>query len=225
MMSNMPARSLAFDTFYHKWRVQVILLPAAMMAVPLVIFLRSLRKDRQQAAVTLTAHSFIVVFFCYPRICSYCFAVFIYRTVQLDPRVSVLLADDRILYEDEDHLIYKVVSIFTIGLVAIGAPVWAAVVLYRERARIKVRPATVLKARMSQVFGISPEEAGATIQDIRLGARYGFLTAAFKPEYFMAESLDMLRKLAFQLLALPTLHPLCVGCCNSRCSIQVETSH
>lgn len=198
----MCARSLGFDTFHHKWLVQVMLIPAVMMTVPLAYFVHGLRKDRQQAAATLTAHSFVVVFFCYPRICSYCFAVFIYHTVQLEPRVSVLLADDRVLYEDEDHWIYKILSVSIIGLVAVGAPVWAAVVLYRERARIEEQPTTVVKARVSQVFGISSEEAGAAIQDIRLGSKYGFLTAAFKPEYYMSESLDMLRELTFQLSGL-----------------------
>ena len=47
---------------------------------------------------------------------------------------------------------------------------------------------------MSQVFDISLEEASAAVQDIRLGDSYGFLTAAFKPEFFMSESLDMLRE-------------------------------
>ena len=131
-----------------------------------------------------------------PRICSYCFAVFLYRTVHADPYASVLLADDRVLYEDAGHLIYKIASILIIGLVAIGAPVWAAVVLYRERTRILQQPATQgLKACVSTAFDISPDEAGAAIQDIRLGASYGFLTAAFKPEHFMSESLDMLREL------------------------------
>jgi hypothetical protein len=55
---------------------------------------------------------------------------------------------------------------------------------------------TTLKAHVSEAFHISMGEAEAAVNDIVMGSAYGFLTDAFKPKFFMAESLDMLRKLA-----------------------------
>ena len=57
-------RSLGIDSFYYKWRLQVLLIPAAMMVMPLAMYCRHYRKDRDRALARLTGHSFAVVFFC-----------------------------------------------------------------------------------------------------------------------------------------------------------------
>eukprot|EP01043_Picozoa_sp_COSAG02_P067075 COSAG02_NODE_10651_length_1891_cov_1.503348_2_plen_134_part_00 len=56
--------SLGVDSFYKKWRLQVLLIPAAMMVMPLAMYYRHYRKDRDRALARLTGHSFAVVFFC-----------------------------------------------------------------------------------------------------------------------------------------------------------------
>ena len=59
--------------------------------------------------------------------------------------------------------------------------------------------AQATEGRVSHAFHISMGEAEAAIADLKMGSGYGFLTDAFKPKYFMSESLDMLRKLALVL--------------------------
>ena len=51
------------------------------------------------------------------------------------------------------------------------------------------------KNLMDRSDGISIEEAGPAVHDVTMGSAYGFLVDAFKPQFYMSESIDMLRKL------------------------------
>ena len=114
--------------------------------------------------------------------------------MQLDPTVSVLEADDRVLCQDSNHAIYQYASIIFIGAVAVGVPLGVAVLLFREYRRLSAVSQS-LKVRVSDAFGISIEEAGPAVHDVTMGSAYGFLVDAFKPQFYMSESVDMLRKL------------------------------
>eukprot|EP01046_Picozoa_sp_COSAG06_P029962 COSAG06_NODE_2818_length_6234_cov_4.107253_1_plen_1276_part_10 len=186
------AKCLGVDTFHYKWRLQVLFIPVMLMLGPLVLWLFKRRKDPTAASNNLTSHSFFVIFFCYPRICRYTFDVFItYRVAQA---VNVLVADDRVLYEDENHQPYIFASYAIIIGFCFGVPIGAAALLFFEYRRCDdVEPA--LKARVSEAFQITMEEAEAAVNDIEIGNEYGFLTAAFKPKFYGSESMDMLRKL------------------------------
>jgi hypothetical protein len=186
------AKCLNIDSFHHKWRLQVIWIPVVMMLFPLIAWVRTRRNDPIAALASLTSRSFFVVFFCYPRICRYTFDVFIAH--QVAPDVNVLVSDDRVLYEDDIHLAYIFWSWVLIITFCFGVPIGAAALLSREYQRLApVEPA--LQARISEAFGINIEDAEAAVNDITLGDKYGFLTAAFKPKFYANESLDMLRKL------------------------------
>eukprot|EP01043_Picozoa_sp_COSAG02_P036680 COSAG02_NODE_2703_length_8201_cov_9.957294_4_plen_1333_part_00 len=188
------AKCLGVDSFHARWRLQVVVIPLMMLTVPIFIFVfrRVVGQSQGTAAAALTSQLFFVVFYCYPRVCNYSFSCFIARTVA--PDVSVLVSDDRQLLEDEDHLIYKTASLVVIVLFAFGVPIVTAVLLFKAHRRLQ--PVNVaVRARVSQAFEIGLDEAEAAVHDITVGSSYGFLTAAFKPAYFLGESLDMLRKL------------------------------
>ena len=186
--------SLGVDTFHYKWRLQVVIIPLVMLSVPCTLYVMERRANPIAALANLTSNAFFVVFFCYPRICTNSFAVFICRVVQLDPTVSVLEADDRVLCQDSDHAIYQYASILFIGAVAVGVPLGVAILLFREYRRLPAVSQS-LKVRVSDAFGISIEEAGPAVHDVTMGSAYGFLVDAFKPQFYMSESVDMLRKL------------------------------
>ena len=186
--------SLGVDTFHYKWRLQVVIIPLVMLSVPCTLYAMERRANPIAALANLTSNAFFVVFFCYPRICTNSFAVFICRVVQLDPTVSVLEADDRVLCQDSDHAIYQYASIVFIGAVSVGVPLGVAILLFREYRRLP-SVSQSLKVRVSDAFGISIEEAGPAVHDVTMGSAYGFLVDAFKPQFYMSESVDMLRKL------------------------------
>ena len=76
-------------------------------------------------------------------------------------------------------------------LIALGVPIGACLLLFREKQRQPVVEES-LKHRVAEVFNIPPDEAEYAINDVRMGSSYGFLVDAFKPRYFMWESVDML---------------------------------
>ena len=115
------------------------IIPLAMLSVPCILYLVE-RRNPVTAVANFTSNAFFVVFFCYPRICTNCFAVFICQVVQLDPTVSVLAADDRVLCQDSDHAIYQYASVFLIAAVSVGVPLSVAGLLYREYRRLPSVP-------------------------------------------------------------------------------------
>jgi hypothetical protein len=187
------AKCLGVDTFHHKWIVQVVIVPLVVTLVPIVVFLIKRQKDHAVAADEIKGQLFFVVFLVYPSVCSHCFACLM--TLQVAPDVAVLVSDDRLLYGDDEHMPYRYASMALIALFAFGVPVGAAGLLF-FKAQEHLKPDTTLKAHVSEAFHISMGEAEAAVNDIVMGSVYGFLTNAFKPKFFMAESLDMLRKLA-----------------------------
>jgi hypothetical protein len=157
-----------------------------------VIYLIKRKQDAVDAAISFRGQLFFIVFFFYPSVCTYCFSCFL--TVQITPDVAVLIGDDRLLYEDPAHMPYRLVSTILIVAFAFGVPLGIAGLLFNVHRQTKPVDVT-LKASVSQAFHISMDEADGVVNDIVIGSNYGFLTDAFKPKYFMAESLDMLRKL------------------------------
>ena len=148
-------------------------------------------RQQSDARRHLAGNAFFIVFLCYPRVCNSAFHTFICRTVELNPKlVSVLVADDRVLCEDDEHLLYKWLSYGVIGVFALGVPFGAAWKLYRERAAQKRQEVKrSLKLRTAEAFEIQKEEASMAIADIRRGSVYGFLVNAFKPKFFFWESM------------------------------------
>jgi len=58
------AKCLGVDTFHFKWRLQVIIIPVALMILPTAGFLFKWRKDRAAAMTSFTSQAFFVVFYC-----------------------------------------------------------------------------------------------------------------------------------------------------------------
>ena len=102
----------------------------------------------------------------------------------------MLVSDDRMLYDDDEHLPYRYAALAVIVVFAFGVPLATAVLLFVVHRRIEPVNASV-KARVGEAFRISADEAEAVVNDIQLGSQYGYLTNAFKPQFFFAESLDM----------------------------------
>ena len=94
------------------------------------------------------------------------------------------------LYDDDEHLPYRYAALAVIVVFSFGVPLGTAVLLFIVHRRIKPVNA-VVKARVSEAFRISIDEAEAAVNDILVGSQYGYLTDAFKPQFFFAESLDM----------------------------------
>ena len=120
--------------------------------------------------------------------CTYSFACFM--SVPVAPGVAVLESDDRILYYSDEHLPYLYAAGAVIVLVAFGVPLATAGLLFVVHRRIEPVDAA-MKARVGEAFRISTDEAEAAVNDILVGSQYGYLTDAFKPQFFFAESLDM----------------------------------
>jgi hypothetical protein len=106
------------------------------------------------------------------------------------PGVAVLVSDDRMLYDDDEHLPYRYAALAVIVFFAFGVPLATAVLLFVVHRRIEPVDAAV-KARVGEALRISTDEAEAAVNDILVGSQYGYLTDAFKPQFFFAESLDM----------------------------------
>eukprot|EP01047_Picozoa_sp_COSAG01_P065308 COSAG01_NODE_8800_length_2655_cov_2.794210_2_plen_714_part_01 len=144
------AECAGLDGFHVKWLSQVVIMPVTMVCIVGGVFLfersrfsveegQKLRAAREARAAA-TSHAFVnlffVLFFCYPRVCTYSFGAWICRTVQLEPsQQSVLLADDRILCEDPTHKIFQYVSLLLIATVAFGVPVGSAILQIRAKGR------------------------------------------------------------------------------------------
>jgi hypothetical protein len=58
------AKCLGVDTFHFKWRLQVVIIPVALMILPTAGFLFKWRKDRAAAMTSFTSQAFFVVFYC-----------------------------------------------------------------------------------------------------------------------------------------------------------------
>jgi hypothetical protein len=69
-------------------------------------------------------------------------------------------------------------------------PLATAVLLFVVHRRTEPVDAA-MTARVGEAFRISTDEAEAAVNDILVGSQYGYLTDAFKPQFFFAESLDM----------------------------------
>eukprot|EP01043_Picozoa_sp_COSAG02_P028780 COSAG02_NODE_1761_length_11029_cov_46.691034_2_plen_1633_part_00 len=201
------AECAGLDGFHVKWLSQVVIMPVTLVCIVGGVFLfeRSrfsveeagkLRVAREARAVA-TSHAFVnlffVLFFCYPRVCTYSFGAWICRTVQLEPsQQSVLLADDRILCEDPTHRTFQYVSLLLIVIVAFGVPVGSAILQIRAKGR-QAPISESSKMRLAEALKISLDRAEATI-DAVTASTFGFLADAYKPSYFYWESIDMLRK-------------------------------
>jgi hypothetical protein len=190
------AECVGLDGFHLSWLMHVLVVPGAMLVCAFAVYAVQ-RSSRASAKANLVGNAFFVVFFAYPRICTAAFSTFICRVVRLEPKVSVLDADDRVLCQDSVHTAFQVLSGLVIFVVALGVPVGAILLLRRERQR-QQRENPVeesLKLRVAGVFRITPEEAEEAVKDIRLGSKYSFLVGTFKGRYYMWESVDMVRKL------------------------------
>jgi hypothetical protein len=203
------------DHFHYKWLYQVMAVPVAMMCFASFVSLyersrfsadddsRAAREARAAAATHFSGNLFFVLFFSYPRVCNYSFASFICRRVQIEPPQSVLVADDRVLCEDEIHSIFKSASLVLIVVIALGVPVVAAIAQLRAKRREEAVPETI-KLRLAESLKISPANAEVTISAV-CGSSYGFLADAYKPPYYYWESVDMLRK--FVLVGVVLIFP------------------
>jgi len=189
---------LGLDDFHTKWLTQVVLFPLGLTAMALGVFeVERRRSSSDTARKHLAGNVFFIVFVCYPRVCQVSFNAWICRRVL--PDLRILVADDRVACENGTHVIYQALSLFVLVLVALGVPVAAMIVLYRER-NAQPTVAESLKLRAAEALAITLEEAEFAVNEIRLGSSYGFLVDAFKPKFFYWESMDMLRK--FSLLGL-----------------------
>eukprot|EP01046_Picozoa_sp_COSAG06_P039020 COSAG06_NODE_4562_length_4142_cov_30.248330_1_plen_913_part_10 len=191
---------LGLDGFHTQWLTQVVLFPLGLTATALGVFVVERRRSSlDNARKHLAGNLFFIVFVCYPRVCQVSFNAWICRRVL--PNLRVLVADDRVACENGAHVIYQGLSLVVIVVIALGVPVVALMVLYRERQAQPTIPDS-LKLRAAESLAITPEEAEFAVNDIRLGSSYGFLVDAFKPKFFYWESIDMLRKLALLGLVL-----------------------
>ena len=164
--------SYRLDGFHVAWLMQIIMMPACFLGAGLISFcVTRSRTSKDIALAQFTGQAFVVLFFIYPQICAYAFNTLACRTVQLQPnKVSVLIADDRILCEDDQHVLFERLSYIVIGVIAIGVPVGSALVLYREKQRQPlVNP--MLKLRAAEAFGVSTAEAAVVVNEIRLGSK------------------------------------------------------
>ncbi len=183
---------LGVDTFHHRFVLQVAVMPLVVLLSPTILFLIQRMKDPTIDAAAVRGQLFFAVFLIYPSVCAHCFACFV--TLRIAPGVEVLRDDDRLLYDDSEHIPYRYVATVLIVAFAFGVPLVTAGLLFRAQQQLPSVDKE-LQARVSQAFRVSMGEAEAVINDITIGSTYGFLTDAFKPTFFMTETLDMLRKL------------------------------
>eukprot|EP01046_Picozoa_sp_COSAG06_P038060 COSAG06_NODE_4358_length_4332_cov_1.458540_2_plen_585_part_00 len=124
-------------------------------------------------------------------ICSSAFRAFVCRSVQLDPApASVLVDDDRVLCQDDTHVLFQWLSMLVVVLVAFGVPVSSAALLYRERRKQLQTPIPEQhKLLVAGALGVSVESAAGAYYDVKLGSKFGFITGCYKPQYYMWESI------------------------------------
>eukprot|EP01047_Picozoa_sp_COSAG01_P022312 COSAG01_NODE_1320_length_10740_cov_34.039094_2_plen_1697_part_00 len=182
--------------FWATWLKEVVIQPLAMQMLVFVYYMYERR-----SAGSKTAHdhaignSFFVLFFCYPAVCNTAFSAFICDDV--DGSTSVLVADDRVLCEDDGHEVLQVASLIVIAIVGFGVPFIALVVLWKvNRERRSRQVDHLLLSKLGEELCIGNLSAKNFVADLKLGSKYGFLTDAYKSQYYMWESVDMFRKLS-----------------------------
>ena len=122
-----------------------------------------------------------------PGVCNTLFATFI--CTEITDTQSVLVADDRVMCEDDNHHALQVVSFFLIALIGCGVPIGAAEFL--RRAHAAREPVEVaMQHRLASDYGLSPPAASDLINDIKFGSSYGFLVSAYRSSMYMWESVD-----------------------------------
>ena len=188
------AKCLGLDTFHYKYFMQVLALPTMLVLAAYVVFLLQQHTGSADAGKNFKGSCFFIAFFCYPKMCNFSFATFICRKVTEE--TSILIADDRMLCEDPAHVLFKYGSIAIIVLVAAGVPIATAIFLRRDAMSRKDRGVSdTLRREVAAQWQVSLDEAEIAVNDTRLGSPYGFLVDAYKPRFYYAESLDMIRKL------------------------------
>lgn len=128
----------------------------------------------RDAHAYLLSNTFFALFFCYPSFCQLCMA-----SLQCTPSLShsanehgeftVLLADDRVSCENQDHDLIQNLSGILIALVGFGAPLFCAVFLklkYRQASASDFQFTTngLIAHQLSLAGGA--EEAKLLVRDI-----------------------------------------------------------
>jgi hypothetical protein len=102
---------------------------------------------------------------------------------------SILVADDRVLCEDADHVILQGFSYFFIAVVACGVPVLATFVLVdAHRRRPEVDEALI--HRVARDIKTDLRTAEQLIRDIKFGSEYSFLVKKYRSDMYFWEAVS-----------------------------------
>jgi hypothetical protein len=189
-----------FNGYYASWRLEVFMVPGTLLGAVLLYYL-SRRATVGPAAALATARNeaFFIIFICYPSITNKLFALINCR--ELDESSRVLSSDYSTVCDDDDHKFYVAIAYLMIGMISVGVPVGLMISMAKTRASeaalFNTPQWNVVIQRMAALLDQDDvDSVRSTVIDVTQGKIYGNLISAYKPGWFLWESIDMGRKLA-----------------------------
>jgi hypothetical protein len=171
-----------------------------LFAVALVVFIVQKKRKDAGANATLKSNAFLIIFIVYPSICTHAFQIFECR--QFSEEEDVLDADYTISCLRTIHVAFKVIGAFIIATVAVGVPLSMLIFLSWKSSKLTVGAEDSPKV-LAVKDALSDGGVGKDIKNINVIrllrdlhlSDFSFLIKIYKPEWFLWETFDMLRKL------------------------------
>ena len=179
--------------YYWGWMVEVFVIPLSILAMILMYYLyqRGLLDDGL-AKADLMDRVFFLLFMTYPPITNRLFAMLNCR--RISETEAVLVADYEVDCDTDTHRGFELLAGGMIVCFSAFMPVFMMVLMHRTRTEQQKQFMTpewqyITRQVAAEVGHDSISDVRQCIIDVRLGNRYGFLVAAFKPGFFFWECL------------------------------------
>ena len=183
--------------FYQEWTVRTLVIPFVLVVLVTLRYSFEIRRGeaKADAAGSLRANIFFIIFVLYPGICNEAFSMFNCR--DLDGGLSIMETDYRVDCNSSQHTIYKLISGVVIVVFSLGIPISLVVLMLRriEDYGSGTDSDRFVARRAADELKIDDIAAADAIRDISTGREYSFLVNSFKPRYYFWEGVDMIRKL------------------------------
>jgi hypothetical protein len=184
---------IGIQDYYLVWLVEVFVVPGMFLAVIVLhyVYQRCLLKDKDGLAMTnLTDRLFFLLFLTYPPITNNLFQMLNCR--QISATEDILVADYQVDCNDDTHRAFTILAWLMILCFSAAVPVVMMVLMITTRQTQQKQFMTpewqFITRQIALGFGHDNiDEVRQCIIDVKLGNRYGFLVAAFKPGFFYWE--------------------------------------
>jgi WD40 repeat protein len=191
-----------FGGFIGHWFMCVVGVPSVLVLLVAVQYLIEVRSGYNAAYArgNFKSNILFVVFFCYTMVIFVCCQAFMCWNV--GPDQSVLIADDTIKCEDEEHRLFQYLSELVLVIFGLGSiAVFGYILAQRARTYVSVEYSVIeiaMARKIAADFGIEFRQAANVVRHTTSDSDYKRVFVymdAYRPELCWWEALDLLRKL------------------------------